>query len=74
MEQRTAIKFCVKLQKSFTEMFAMIRTAYGDDALSRTTLHTQLKRFKEGKDSIENDKTCEDNVDCFLRLKKPHTP
>ncbi len=66
MEQRTAIKFCVKLQKSFTETFAMIRTAYGDDALSRTTVHTWFKWFKESRDSIENEITHEDDADCFL--------
>ncbi len=40
MEQRTAITFYVKLQKLFTETFVMIWTAYGDDVLSRTTMHT----------------------------------
>ncbi len=74
MEQKTVIKFCVKLQKSFTETFAMIRTAYGGDDLSRTTMHMWFKRFKEGRDSIEDDETCEDNADYFLRLKNAHTP
>ncbi len=73
MEQRTAIKFCVKLQKSFTETFAMIQTAYGDDVLSHTTVHTWFKRFKEDGDSIEDDEMCEDNADYFLRLKRAHT-
>ncbi len=72
MEQRTVIKFCVKLQKSFTETFTVIRTAYGDNALSRTTLHTWFKRFKEDRDSIEDDVTCENNADCILRLKRAH--
>ncbi len=54
MEQRTAIKFCVKLQKLFIETFAMIQTAEGD-VLSRTTVHTWFKWFKEGRDSIEDD-------------------
>ncbi len=40
MERRSTIKFCAKLQKLFTETFAMIRTAYGDDALFCTTVHT----------------------------------
>ncbi|EZA47753.1 hypothetical protein X777_15520 [Ooceraea biroi] len=35
MEQRANIKFCFKLGKSATETFEMIKTAYGDEALSR---------------------------------------
>ncbi len=34
----------------------MNRTAYGDDALSRTTTHMCFKWFKEGRDSIEDEK------------------
>ncbi len=56
MKQRTSIKFYVKLQKSFTETFAMIQTAYGDNTLSRTTVHMWFKWFKEGRDSIEDNK------------------
>ena len=29
-EQRITVKFCVKLEKSVTETFAMLNTAYGD--------------------------------------------
>ena len=32
-EQRFAVKFCVKLEKSTTETFAMLNTAYGDVAM-----------------------------------------
>ena len=36
IEQRYAIKFCVKLNKSATEIFASLTEAYGDAPLSRT--------------------------------------
>ena len=36
IEQRYAIKFCVKLNKSATEIFASLTEAYGDVTLSRT--------------------------------------
>ena len=36
IEQRYAIKFCVKLNKSATETFASLTEAYGDATLSRT--------------------------------------
>ena len=34
-EQRVNIKFCVKLDKTATETFQLLRDAYGDEALSR---------------------------------------
>ena len=36
MEQRYAIKFCVKLNKSATQTFASLTEAYGDATVSRT--------------------------------------
>ena len=38
IEQRHAIKFCVKLNKSATETFASLTEAYGDATLSRTRI------------------------------------
>jgi hypothetical protein len=37
MEHRAAIKFCVKLKKTATETFEMLRSAYGEERLSRTS-------------------------------------
>jgi hypothetical protein len=37
IEQRYAIKLCVKLNKSATETFASLTEAYGDDTLSSGT-------------------------------------
>ena len=42
IEQRYAIKFCVKL-KSATETFASLTEAYGDATLSRTMVFNLLK-------------------------------
>jgi hypothetical protein len=36
MEQRAAIRFCVKLKKTATETFEMLKSAYGEECLSRT--------------------------------------
>ena len=55
MEQRKSIKFCVKLGKTFTETLEMLRKAYGDPALSRTTVYEWFKRFKEGRESLDDD-------------------
>ena len=54
-EQRFAVKFCVKLGKSTTEMFTMLNTAYGDVAMKRATCFRWHKRFKNGQLSVEDD-------------------
>ena len=54
-EQRVNVKFCYKLGKTFSETFEMIRTVYGDDSLSRTQCYEWFRRFKEGRESVEDD-------------------
>ena len=54
-EQRFAVKFCVKLEKSTTETFAMLNTTYGDVAMKRATCFRWYKRFKNGRLSVEDD-------------------
>jgi len=39
MEQRIAIKFCVRLQKSFVETYSMIQQIFGDDIAFRSTTY-----------------------------------
>jgi transposase len=55
MEQRAAIKFCVKLKKTATETFEMLKRAYGKECLSRTSVFQWHKRFKEGRESLQDD-------------------
>ena len=54
IEQRHAIKFCVKLDKSATETFASLTEAYGDATLSRTMVFKWHKAFKEGRENVED--------------------
>ena len=54
-EQRSAVKFCVKLGKSTTETFAMLNTAYGDVAMKRATCFRWHKRFKNDRLFVEDD-------------------
>ncbi|XP_076333402.1 protein GVQW3-like [Tachypleus tridentatus] len=54
-EQRLAVKFCVKLGKSATKTFAMLNTAYGVVAMKRTACFKWHERFKDGRQSIEDD-------------------
>ena len=54
IEQRYAIKFFVKLNKSATETFASLTEAYGDATLSRTMVFKWHKAFKEGRENVVN--------------------
>ena len=54
IEQRYAIKLCVKLNKSATETFASLTEAYGDATQSRTVVFKWYKAFKEGWENVEN--------------------
>jgi hypothetical protein len=49
MEQKAAIAFCVKLKKTATEMFEMLKSAYDEEYLSRTSVFAWHKRFKEAQ-------------------------
>jgi len=55
LEQRYAIKFCVKLRKSGSETFQLLRTAYGDAVLSSAQVLRWHKAFKEGTESVEDE-------------------
>ena len=44
-EQRAAVKFCFLLGKSAAETIVMLKTAYGDAALSKTRVYEWFSRF-----------------------------
>jgi hypothetical protein len=62
MEQRAAIKFCVKLNKTATEMFEMLKSAYGEECLLRTNVFA----FSLSELLIPFKIVCENNVDCIF--------
>ena len=55
VEQRTNIKFCVKLGKTATETFNMLLEVYGDSCMSRTRVFEWHKQFVDGQLSVEDD-------------------
>ena len=55
LEQRTNIKFIVKLGKSGNEIREMLGQVYGDNAMKKTTVYTWVKRFSEGKESVTDE-------------------
>lgn len=55
VEQRYAIKFCVKLGKSATETFPLIQQAFGSDCLSKSQVLRWHKSFKEGREEVADE-------------------
>jgi len=55
LEQRCAIKFCVKLSENAIETYENLKRAYGVHALSRTRVFMQHKAFLNGRESEENE-------------------
>ena len=53
-EQRAAVKFCFQLGKSAAETIVMLKTAYGDAALSKTRVYEWFSPFKNGEMSIKD--------------------
>ena len=45
---------CVKLGRNGAETFEMLRTAFGEQCLSRPRIFESHKRFKEGRDSVDD--------------------
>ncbi|EFN66791.1 Putative uncharacterized protein FLJ37770, partial [Camponotus floridanus] len=50
LEQRYAIKFCVKLQKTAKETFDLLTQAFKNDCLSYSQVKKWHKSFKEGRE------------------------
>ena len=55
VEQRTNIKFCVKLGKMATETFNMLLEVYSNSCMSWTRVFEWHKQFVDGRLSVEDD-------------------
>ena len=55
-EQRTCIQFCFKLNKTAAETHRMLKEAFGEQALSQAGTFEWFKCFKDGQESVEDDK------------------
>ncbi|KAJ8939403.1 hypothetical protein NQ318_007662 [Aromia moschata] len=47
-------KFCFKLGKIASETHEMINSAYGDDAMGRSSVFEWRKSFREGREKVED--------------------
>ena len=52
IEQRANI---IKLGKTRTETYQMLKKVYGDNCLCRSRIHEWSKRFQEEREALEND-------------------
>ena len=64
MEQRLAIKFCLKAGESATEALQIVNAAYGDQALSRSNVFRWYGRFHDGREDTEDDPRSGQPTEC----------
>ena len=55
VEQRTNLKFLVRLGKSPSEALRMLQEVYGQETISRSHVFEWHRRFKEGREEVEDD-------------------
>ena len=54
VEQRSAIKFCLRIEISVAETFRMLQKAFGDLTISQKNVYKSYKDFKEGRDRVDD--------------------
>ena len=54
-KQRVCIKFCVRLGKTGSETFELLKQAFGDSCMSRSRTFEWFGRLKNGRTSTDND-------------------
>ncbi|CAK9818665.1 Protein GVQW3 [Anthophora plagiata] len=53
-QQRICVKFCFKLDLTATETYQMLVQPFGDEALSKSKTFEWYKRFKKGRQFVED--------------------
>ncbi|EFN86740.1 Putative uncharacterized protein FLJ37770, partial [Harpegnathos saltator] len=54
-ERRIVVKFHMKLGKSATETYLLLKEVYDNECLSRTRVFEWCKRFQDGREDVEDD-------------------
>ncbi|GFX48184.1 mariner Mos1 transposase [Trichonephila clavipes] len=55
IEQRIVVKFHFKLGKTATETYNLLKEVYGSECLSHARVSEWFKRFKDGRQDVEDD-------------------
>ena len=63
-EQRTRIKFCFKLNKTADQTHQMLKEAFGEQTLRQARTFEWFKHFKDGQESVEDDKHSDRQSTC----------
>ena len=80
LSKMSNIKFCFKLNKSATKTHQMLQQAYGDTAVTLKTVCKGFVRFREGKESLDDDERSgrpstsrnDDNIVAVKTIKTKH--
>ena len=54
VEQRSAIKFCLRDEISVADTFRMLQKAFGDLSMSQKNVYKWYKDFKEGRERVDD--------------------
>ena len=81
-EQRANLKFLAKPGKTPSESFAMLQKVYGEETMSRTCAFEWRKRFKDGREEVEDDprsgrpstSRMADNIGCVKQMVRADRP
>ena len=66
VEQRIVVKFHMKLGKTATETYLLLKEVYGNECLSRARVFEWFKRFQDGREDVEDQIKIQSNDDCFF--------
>ena len=58
LDERYAIKFCIKLGKKATGTYGMLQTAFRPSCMSRASVFEWHKRFKKCRESVSDNERC----------------
>ena len=54
VEQRSAIKFCLRNDISVAEPYRMLQKAFGDETISQKNVYKWYRDFKEGRERVND--------------------
>ena len=55
MDQKNCIKFCVKNEIHCERIFKILTVAFGESTMRRTQIQLWIKRFKLGREDVNDD-------------------